>query len=64
MKMRILFLVSIAIMLFFGACSNENPVLEKERSISLTVSMPAVHPTTRISLDQIENMIENIESRR
>ena len=55
MKLRILSLVSIAIILLFGACSNENPVLEKERTISLTVSMPDDHPTTRISLDQIEN---------
>lgn len=60
MRKKILPFITIAIMVFFAACSNEELLpeanaetkIEETRTLSLTASMPGENPTTRIALEQ------------
>src|SRR5690554_3647456 len=63
MRKKILPIITIAIMMFFDACSNEEllPEVQPEtqpeagRKLSLTASMPK-NPTTRVDLEQNEDL--------
>lgn len=56
MRKNIFYLTTIATILFFGSCSNEEFFAENtpetERTISLTASIPSDEPTTRVDLTQ------------
>ena len=64
MRKNILYLMTIAIIMLFGACSNDILFNEndnglssgKKGTISITASMPDENPTTRVSLEQDEDL--------
>lgn len=63
MRKIIFNLTSIAVILFFGACSNQDEVLtdnnnEPVRTLSLTASMPESDPQTRVELNRNGKNIE------
>ena len=63
MKANILSIATIAIMILFGACSNEDLVEQNnpeatpkaQHTLQLTASMPSDNPTTRVALEQQPN---------
>ena len=57
MKKKFMSFTAVAVMLFLGACSNQDEILtenntEPTRTISIKASMPEGQPTTRIALEE------------